>query len=280
MNNIADGRLNEIFSPSITGPFIMGILNLTPDSFSDGGSYTDIGSIKLKIDEMVSHETDIIDIGGESTRPGAVPVDASTEWERIHLAIEYIISQHPGVLVSCDTYKAAVAEKALSKGVHIINDISGGTFDKDMLPLISQTEAGFVLMHTGGRPETMQDSPYYENVVDSVRYFFERQIDTCKKLGITKLLLDPGIGFGKSNEHNRLLLLKISDFSSLGFPVLVGISRKSMFAKLFDIPAEKRDVPTVILEALLFSAGTKIFRMHNTLYGKYLKDLCKYMAVE
>lgn len=277
MELTVSNRLKYVLDRKSKIPAIMGILNLTPDSFSDGGEYKDTASIRKKIDEMAEHDVDIIDIGGESTRPGAKPVDADTEWERIYFAIEYIKRNHPSLLISVDTYKSEIARKAIHSGAHIINDISGSTFDSGMLPVIAESDCAYVVMHTGGRPETMQQNPAFDDVVSEVYFFLESKSFECERLGISNIIIDPGIGFGKTAEHNRLLLQNLKHFTSLFYPVMVGISRKSMFNSLFDLPVKERDVPTAILHALLLNSGARIFRTHNTLLGKYLKTLSQYL---
>ncbi|QTN34326.1 dihydropteroate synthase [Akkermansiaceae bacterium] len=244
---------------------VMGILNTTPDSFSDGGKF-DAPSAALKhARKMISEGTAIIDIGGESTRPGALPVSADEEIRRTIPVIRAIRAEWDG-LISIDTTKAAVAGEALAAGADIINDVSGLTADPGMAAICAPTGCGIVVMHMQGTPADMQDSPSYSDVVGEVRSFFQERLETLTALGIdpARLCFDPGIGFGKTLEHNLALIRALPTLAPLGRPLLLGISRKSFLSKITAAsePSE-RDAPTCAITALARRQGIMLHRVHD-----------------
>lgn len=244
---------------------IMGILNVTPDSFSDGGRYLDEDRAVEHAADMISQGADILDIGGESTRPGAAPVDAEEECRRVLPAIEAIASKFPKVAISIDTSKASVAEAAMRAGAHIINDVMG-LEDSAMAGVAAASQAGLVLMHMKGKPRTMQASPSYEDVLSEIRSFLERQAALAMDAGVAGecLAFDPGIGFGKALEHNLQILKDLSVFQIGGQPVLLGVSRKSFIGKLLDdSELQRREWPTVALTSYAVEAGVRIVRVHD-----------------
>lgn len=256
---------------------IMGIVNCTPDSFSDGGKYIHEDSVKKRIDEMVLDEADLIDIGGESTRPGAQQITAEEEWKRIRPAILYCKKQYPSVRVSIDTYKSEVANKAIAEGADIINDISGGVLDKEMLPILSGRGVPIILMHIQGSPQTMQKAPVYSDVISEIKTYLNKQIEHCASYNVPVYALDPGIGFGKTPDHNRMILSNLESFTSFNLPLLIGVSRKSVFKHLFDLEVTERDIPSAILESMLVFKGASIIRTHNTRNGRYIRELFTYL---
>jgi len=245
-------------------PLVMGILNITPDSFYDGGRYIKREDAEAGIKKMVDEGADIIDVGGMSTRPGSKPVSVEQEWDRVIPLIEFI-SKNYGVLISVDTYRSQVAAGAVRAGAHIINDISALTMDPGMAQVASSTGASVVLMHMQGTPENMQEDPRYEDVVDEIYGFLLHRAELASGSGISedKIIIDPGIGFGKTPEHNLIILNKIREFSYMGYPVLVGASRKSFLGKLPGLDAGERLEGS--LAAAVWSAvnGVNILRVHD-----------------
>ena len=242
---------------------IMGILNVTPDSFSDGGKYPDPVSAVNSALNMIEDGADIIDVGGESTRPGAEPVTPEEEIRRTIPVIQGIIKKKPDAVISIDTTKSEVVKKALENGAVIVNDISGLIFDKSIAPLVKKYDACIVLMHMKGTPKTMQAAPSYTDVVSEVYDFLYEQSNFAIRKGIKKIIVDPGIGFGKRVEDNFELIRRLEDFKSLGFPILIGLSRKSFIGKTLDVEVDQRDIPTAILESLSIMNSARIIRTHN-----------------
>ena len=246
-------------------PLLMGILNVTPDSFSDGGEHNTVDAAVRQGLQLVADGADIIDIGGESTRPGADSVDAAEELRRTIPVIEQLAEQID-VPISIDTTKAVVAEQAVAAGARIVNDISGLTFDKRMLDVCHDTTVGICVMHILGTPQSMQQDPVYANVVDEVTEFLQRCLDRCDAAGIPleRLCVDPGIGFGKTADHNLQLLQSIPQMKqSLARPVLIGHSRKRFLAKLLGRPVEERLAGTVGVSIALAQQSADILRIHD-----------------
>jgi len=247
----------------IRTPLIMGVVNLTPDSFySSSRVYAESDFIK-NIDEMVSEGTDIIDLGGQSSRPGATLISAEEEYTRIASALEYVRSKYPQVLVSIDTFHSDVARKALERGAHIINDISAGNFDKRMFSVAADFGACYVCMHMQGNPGNMQVNPTYQNITSEILHFFKSKIEQCKKSGINSIILDPGFGFGKTIEHNYELVKNLKSFTELDYPVLAGFSRKSMIYKLLGKTPEDSLNGTTVLNTIGIMTGVSILRVHD-----------------
>lgn len=257
--------------------YVMGILNVTPDSFSDGGRYFDAENAVNRGIEMMEEGADIIDIGGESTRPGSSPVPADEEIRRVVPVIEKIIRINKKALISVDTNKSMVAEAALQAGAAIINDISGLTFDPAMAEVIKKYNAGAVLMHIQGTPQNMQVNPAYEYLIDEIYDFLHSAAEKARKNGIKNIIVDPGIGFGKTVENNFEILKRLDDFKTLGYPVLVGVSRKSFLGKSLNLSVTERDNATAITEALALKNGARIIRTHNVKFGKQAAGLAECM---
>ena len=242
----------------------MGIINATPDSFSDGGKYIHVERALDRIHIMRRDGASIIDIGGESTRPGANPVSEQEETDRVIPILEKAIKTFPDLSYSVDTTKFKVAESALEAGAFIINDVSGLQKTPQMAELASKHKATYVIMHSQGDPQTMQDAPKYNNVVEEVLHFFNKQIAFAQSKGVEKIILDPGIGFGKTLEHNLKLLASLDIFTKNGFPVLIGASRKSMIGKILDNrPVDDRLIGTVSVHYYALMKGAKILRVHD-----------------
>lgn len=246
-------------------PLLMGILNLTPDSFSDGGLFNTTDHAIAQALKLQSDGADILDIGGESTRPGAAPVSLEEELSRTIPVIK-ALAETITIPISIDTTKAEVARQALEAGADIVNDISGLTFDRDMISVCRDYDAGICLMHIQGTPQTMQQSPTYGDVVAEVTEFLQQQVDRCLMAGIApeRICVDPGIGFGKTAEHNLSLLKSVHRLqSSLQRPVLIGHSRKRFLAKILGRPVEEREAGTVGVSIALAEQGTDVLRIHD-----------------
>lgn len=244
---------------------IMGVLNVTPDSFSDGGSYFDPAAALNHARELIADGADIIDVGGESTRPGSEPVSVEEEIRRVCPVIRAIRAESD-VLISIDTSKAAVAEEAMSAGADIINDVTGLAGDPAMPEVAARSGAGIVLMHMQGEPRTMQVAPHYEDVVAEVREFLRQRISLALSYGMAaeRLAIDPGIGFGKTQEHNLALLRETDRLVALDRPVLIGVSRKSFLGRITGSTAmEDRAWPAVAVTSFCREAGAHIFRVHE-----------------
>ncbi len=244
---------------------IMGVLNVTPDSFSDGGSYFDPAAALNHARELIADGADIIDVGGESTRPGSDPVSVEEEIRRVCPVIRAVRAESD-VLISIDTSKALVAEEAVKAGADIINDVTGLTGDPAMPEVATRSGAGIVLMHMQGEPRTMQVAPHYEDVVAEVREFLRQRISLALSYGMVaeRLAIDPGIGFGKTQEHNLALLRETGRFAELDRPVLIGVSRKSFLGRITGSTAmEDRAWPAVAVTSFCREAGAHIFRVHE-----------------
>ncbi|MFM2199505.1 MAG: dihydropteroate synthase [Verrucomicrobiota bacterium] len=244
---------------------VMGILNVTPDSFSDGGQFCAIEAAITHARKMIAEGAAIIDIGGESTRPGALPVESKEEIRRTIPVIRSLRAEWDG-LISIDTMKAAVAQAALDAGADIVNDVSGLTADQEMAPVCAGSQCGIVIMHMRGTPADMQRNPTYTDVVTEVRDFFLERLEQLATYGFspTRLCFDPGIGFGKTLEHNLALLRHLDELSPADIPLLVGVSRKSLITKLTgaQLPAD-RDAATFALTAMARMQGVRIHRVHD-----------------
>ena len=243
---------------------IMGVINVTPDSFSDGGNFTAVSAAVDHGLRLVDEGAEILDIGGESTRPGAAPVTAEEELRRVLPVIEGLAAK-TGAALSIDTSKASVARAAVAAGAEIINDVTALQGDDDMARIAAESACAVVLMHMRGTPRTMQQDPHYDDVVAEVSAHLAERIVAARAAGIAsdRIAIDPGIGFGKTVEHNLQLIAGLGRFAALGHPVLLGVSRKSFLATAAQCPNfEDRDVPTAVLTAEGYRLGARIFRVH------------------
>lgn len=261
---MASLRLGEYVLPLGKRTYVMGVLNVTPDSFSDGGRYFDAGAAVARGLEMVAEGADLIDVGGESTRPGAEPVPEDEERRRV-LPVIRRLAREAGVPISIDTYKAGVAEAAVDAGARLLNDISAARFDPRMASLAARTGLPLVVMHMLGEPRTMQDNPRYEDVEREVADFFAGRIRALQEAGVDRdqLILDPGIGFGKRLEDNLRLLAGLSRFRSFGLPLLVGPSRKSFLGQILGTPPLERLEGTVAAVVTAILQGADMVRVHD-----------------
>ncbi|MDR3668588.1 MAG: dihydropteroate synthase [Ignavibacteriaceae bacterium] len=252
---------------SFDNPYVMGILNVTPDSFSDGGKYFDKNTAVNYGLQLLGEGAHILDIGGESTRPGAKPVSEDEELNRVLPVINNILALKSDAVISVDTTKSLVAEEALKSGAQIINDVSGLTSNPGLLNVVRRYNASIIIMHMKGTPETMQLNPEYDNLIQEIYDFLFIQSQTAVKAGVSNIFIDPGIGFGKSVDHNFEIIKRIGDFKSLGFPLVIGNSRKSFIGKTLNIEPEERDAASAFVNAVSITRGAKIIRTHNVKYS-------------
>ncbi len=246
-------------------PKIMGILNITPDSFYDGGKYVLEKSIKQRVKQIIDEGADIIDVGAFSSRPGAEEISIETEIKRLSIALKIIRDLYPDICVSLDTYRSEVVEFAVENfDVNIVNDIYAGRADNKIMQIVAKYNLPYVMMHMQGTPSTMQKNPTYSDVVQDILFFFSERIQKAVQIGINDLIIDPGFGFGKTIEHNYELLARLDEFINIvEFPVLVGISRKSMIYKYLNITPDEALPGTISLNTIALLKGAKILRVHD-----------------
>jgi len=247
----------------INKPIIMGILNITPDSFYQGGRIQNEDAAFRMAYRMLSEGAAILDIGGQSTRPGSIRLSVNEEAERVLPVIELIHKNFMDAFISVDTYHAAVAEQAVAAGASIINDISGGTMDETMLSAVGKLNVPYICMHIQGKPETMQQNPVYEDVTREVLDFFIQRSEQCRLQNINDVIIDPGFGFGKTISHNFQLLRELSVFKMLEKPILTGLSRKATIYKTLNISAEEALNGTTVLNTIALLNGANILRVHD-----------------
>ena len=241
----------------------MGILNVTPDSFFDGGQYQHIAEIVGRASQMITDGATILDIGGLSTRPGSAPVSPNEEMERVVPAIKAIKDKFPEAIISIDTYRAAVARAAVEAGASIINDVSGGEMDDQMFDLVATLKTPYILMHMQGTPDQMQKDPHYENVTLDIMRSLVKRVGRLRALGVKDIILDPGFGFGKTLAHNFQLLKELHTFQILDLPILAGISRKSMICRTLGVSPADALNGTTALHMVALQQGAKILRVHD-----------------
>lgn len=247
----------------LSAPVVMGILNVTPDSFFDGGKYQEREAALMRAEEMIEEGATILDLGAASTRPGAAQPELEEEWARLRPALEEIRGAFPSVAISVDTYRSEIAQRAIDRGANIINDISGGTMDDKMFLTIAKNSAAYVCMHMQGTPETMQKNPQYTDVVAEVNDFFTEKLRVLRNSGVENVILDPGFGFGKDVHHNYQLMKNLETFSAFGKPVMVGVSRKSMVTRFLDVKKEDALNGTTALHMVALQKGARILRVHD-----------------
>lgn len=244
-------------------PRVMGILNLTPDSFYDGGKYKSSSEILRKVEKMLNEGATFIDIGAYSSRPGAVHISQDEELKRLLPVLQLVINDFPDALISIDTFRSHVASEALLSGACMINDISAGSLDQDMFSIIAKHQVPYIIMHMVGTPQTMQQNVQYENLIKDIIFYFSQKVFELRKLGVNDIILDPGFGFSKTLDQNFELLQKLELFSGMGLPVLAGLSRKSMLYKLFDLDANRALNATTSANTIALLKGANILRVHD-----------------
>tara|TARA_B100000902_G_scaffold386081_1_gene428255 strand:- start:993 stop:1811 length:819 start_codon:yes stop_codon:yes gene_type:complete len=242
-------------------PLIMGILNMTPDSFYDGGKFNSNDLSLERLDNMVDEGASIIDIGGCSTRPGSESISLEDEWDRIKFIIKESVKRYPKKLISVDTYRSEIASRALSEGVHLINDVSGGSFDSNMFNVISENKIPYVLMHLRGTPKDMMSKTDYDDLIIDIMSYFKKKIDKLNSLGVNDIILDPGFGFAKDFDQNFEILDNLSVFSVFNLPILVGLSRKSFIRNKYGV--ENSLEGTLEMNKLALEKGAEIIRVHD-----------------
>ena len=247
----------------LTVPKVMGILNITPDSFFDGGKYGNLDDILSHTEKMISEGATFIDIGAYSSRPGAKHISEEQELKRIIPVVAAIQKSFPEALISIDTFRSKVAKACMEKGADIINDISAGKMDSEMFSTIAELQVPYIIMHMKGTPQTMQLNPTYENITTEVMKYFAEKIFELRKLGVNDIITDVGFGFGKTIDHNYKLLANLELFKSLGVPTLVGVSRKSMIYKLFDTSSKEALNGTTAVNTVALMKGASILRVHD-----------------
>lgn len=247
----------------IDQPWVMGIINATPDSFYEGHLSKKMDSIVSLAGTMLADGAAVLDIGGQSTKPGSKQISTAEEISRVIPVIEAIAQQYPEAVISVDTFYSAVAMAAVKAGASMVNDVSGGTMDQAMLNVVADLKIPFICMHMQGTPETMQHQTNYQNVVRDVLDYLSRRVDICKKAGINDVIVDPGFGFGKTIQQNFLLLKNLSAFSLLDAPLLVGLSRKSTIYKTLNLTAAEALNGTTSLNTIALMNGASILRVHD-----------------
>lgn len=249
---------------SLSQPKVMGILNVTPDSFFDGGRYKDERSMLKRVESMLDEGADFIDVGGFSTRPGAEDVSEAEELSRILAAVRPIRKSFPNVRLSIDTFRASVVKRIIEAvGPSIINDISGGDLDAEMFKTVADLRVPYIMMHMQGTPQNMQDNPQYDDVVKDIMMLFAEKVKQLRLLGVNDIILDPGFGFGKSVENNYELINQLDAFELFELPILVGVSRKSMIWRCLDCSAEESLNGTSVVHTLALLGGASILRVHD-----------------
>lgn len=244
---------------------VVGILNVTPDSFFDGGSYFDGEKALDQASLLMEHGADILDLGGESTRPFSDAVDLETEKNRVLPVLKKILEKHPRANISIDTYKSQVAAFALDSGAAIVNDVSACRYDPALMDVLAQYKPGYVLMHARGNPRNMQNSPEYGDVVGAIKSFFEERLSMLVKRGLPedRIVIDPGIGFGKTLEHNLEIMRRVEEFQCFGVPLYFGLSNKSVWGSLLGLKPEERGPATQVALSLMAARGVGIHRVHD-----------------
>tara|TARA_B100001173_G_scaffold275434_1_gene255660 strand:+ start:944 stop:1774 length:831 start_codon:yes stop_codon:yes gene_type:complete len=261
----------------LSTPKIMGILNITPDSFYDGGEFNSDKKILNQVEKMIIEGVDIIDIGGYSSRPGAKEVNINDEILRVIPTIELIKNKFIDTIISIDTFRSEVAKKAINSGASIINDISAGDLDSNMFNCVAELKVPYIMMHMKGTPNSMQKNPTYQNVINEIVENLSKKLFSAKKAGIVDVIIDPGFGFGKTLDHNYCILNNLSFFKELDCPILVGISRKSMVCKLIKKNPENSLNGTTCLNTISILNGAKILRVHDVKEAKEVITLTNFL---
>ena len=255
---------------------VMAIVNITPDSFYDGGKFSSVSDIIKDVERKIKEGATIIDVGAVSSKPNGNEVSVKDELVRLKQPLILIRKEFPNIILSVDTYLASVAEFAIDMGADMINDISGGELDKEMIDVIAKHQIAYIMMHMQGTPQNMQHNPVYDHVTNDVFEFLKQKTDAFQKRGVEKLIIDVGFGFGKTVEHNYQLLKDFKKFDSLNYPILVGLSRKSMINKIIHTTPETALTGTIVLNTIALQNGAKILRVHDVKEAKQAIDLFEY----
>ena len=255
---------------------VMAIVNITPDSFYDGGKFSSVSDIIKDVERKIKEGATIIDVGAVSSKPNGNEVSVKDELVRLKQPLILIRKEFPNIILSVDTYLASVAEFAIDMGADMINDISGGELDKEMIEVIAKHQIAYIMMHMQGTPQNMQHNPVYDHVANDVFEFLKQKTDAFQKRGVEKLIIDMGFGFGKTVEHNYQLLKDFKKFDSLNYPILVGLSRKSMINKIIHTTPETALTGTIVLNTIALQNGAKILRVHDVKEAKQAIDLFEY----
>ena len=258
-----------------TSPKIMGILNVTPNSFYDGGKHNRIDTALLQTEKMISEGATFIDVGGASSKPGVEEVSSDEELKRVLPVIEKISKNFPHIYISIDTYRSNVARQAIDAGAQLVNDISAGNADDNMLKTVGKLGVPYIAMHMQGTPKTMQNKPTYDDVLIAIRSFFSEKIAAAHAAGINDIIVDPGFGFGKTPQHNFALLNHLNTLQIDGVPLLVGVSRKSMIYKTLNIDIQQALNGTTVLHTVALRQGAHLLRVHDVKEAKQAVDLIK-----
>ena len=261
----------------LSSPKIMGVLNVTPDSFYDGGVFSNEKKILVQVEKMILDGADIIDVGGYSSKPGAKTISLEEEEKRVIPIIKLINKTFNKVVISVDTFRSEIAEKSLDEGASIINDISGGDIDKNMYQIAYKYKAPYIIMHMKGIPSNMQNNPKYENINHEIIKDFSSKIDLAEKKGVSDIIIDPGFGFGKTIQHNYQILNNLKLYSVLKKPILVGMSRKSMIYKLLKTDPSKALNGTTSLNTIALINGANILRVHDVKEAKEIIKLYSFL---
>jgi dihydropteroate synthase len=261
---------------TFAGPLIMAIVNITPDSFYDGGKYGATDDVLADIEEKIKNGAHIIDLGAASSRPNAQEINEEEEWERLLRFLPAIRKCFPQILLSIDTFRASIAQKSADEGADIINDIGGGDLDPKMFETVAALDIPYVLMHIQGTPQTMQSNPTYQNVVEDVFSHLRKKIEKLRAVNFEKIIVDPGFGFGKNIEHNYLLLKNLSSFCELELPVMAGISRKGMINKVIGTNPVTALNGTTVLNTIALLNGASILRVHDVMEARQAIELVQF----
>ena len=270
MNISCNGNIIDFTSPKI-----MGILNVTPNSFYDGGKHNRIDTALLQTEKMISEGATFIDVGGASSKPGVEEVSPDEELKRVLPVIEKISKNFPHIYISIDTYRSNVARQAVDAGAQLVNDISAGNADDNMLKTVGKLGVPYIAMHMQGTPKTMQNKPTYDDVLIAIRSFFSEKIAAAHAAGINDIIVDPGFGFGKTPQHNFALLNHLNTLQIDGVPLLVGVSRKSMIHKTLNIDIQEALNGTTVLHTVALRQGAHLLRVHDVKEAKQAADLIK-----
>ena len=259
-------------------PLVMGILNVTPDSFYAESRTNSEKDILFRVEKMISDGMDILDLGGQSTRPGAVYISSEEELNRVLPVVRSIRNEFPSLTISIDTFYSEVALPCIQEGAQWINDVSGGRMDSKLWTVVAETQCTYVLMHSRGDSSNMKELANYENVVEEVHNYFQTEIEKLNQLGVSKIILDLGFGFAKNKDHNFELLQNMERFKSFGLPILVGVSRKKMIQQTLGTTAEESLNGTTVLNAFALDRGADILRVHDVLEAKQTVELYRALS--